>query len=171
MAVLPSSNPALEGVEVSEEHTGAAKQPEPLASSTRPVLQSHDMPEELAPLVLIAEDEEPIAEAVAWVVEELGYTPLIAHNGREALALTISRRPTLLITDWMMPLLDGVGLIRAVKQQAAQDGVSSIPIILMTAARLPAPAAAEADAVLPKPFEINELEALIQRFMSPPQPE
>lgn len=108
--------------------------------------------ESTAPLVLIADDEEPIAEAISWVVEELGYTALIARNGREALELTHARRPALLITDWMMPILDGVSLIRALKKQAAQEGLPMIPTILTTAARRAPPVAAEADAFLPKPY-------------------
>lgn len=74
-----------------------------------------------------------VAEAVDWIVEDGGYTPLIARNGQEALELTRTQRPALMITDWMMPVLDGVGLIRALKQQAAQDGLQPIPTILMTA--------------------------------------
>ena len=119
-------------------------------------------------MVLIAEDEEPIAVAVAWVVEDCGYTPLIARNGQEALELTHSQRPALVITDWMMPILDGVGLIRALKQQAALDGLHPIPTILMTAARRIPPQAAEADAFLPKPFEVDELAALLRRFLEAP---
>ena len=36
-------------------------------------------------LVLIAEDEEPIAELIAYVVRDAGYTPLVANHGRQAL--------------------------------------------------------------------------------------
>jgi CheY-like chemotaxis protein len=122
------------------------------------------------PVVLIAEDEEPIAEAVAWVVEDGGYTPLIARNGQEALDLIHARRPALVITDWMMPVLDGVSLIRALKQQAAQDGRQPIPTILMTAAHRVPPQAAEADAFLPKPFDVDDLAALLRRFLETPAP-
>ena len=140
----------LKGAAVTEEHAEAA--------------------ESTAPLVLIADDEEPIAEAISWVVEELGYTALIARNGREALELAHARRPALLITDWMMPILDGVSLIRALKKQAAQEGLPMIPTILTTAARRAPPVAAEADAFLPKPYELEELEALLRRFLDAPAP-
>ena len=58
-------------------------------------------------LVLIAEDEEPIAEVVATVVEDAGYTPRLAAHGREALELARAEQPALLITDLMMPHLSG----------------------------------------------------------------
>lgn len=170
---MPPAIPAhhsrcLEGTAVSEEHTAAAERTEPLSASTSPVPRSPDAPGVIVPLVMIAEDEEPIAEAVAWVVEGLGYTPQIARNGQEALDLIRARRPALLITDWMMPMMDGLKLIRALHQQAVQDGLPPIPTILMTAARQAPPAAAEADAFLPKPFEVDDLEALIRRFVESP---
>lgn len=169
LALLIHSTCGLEGTEVSEKHPRATGPSEPPRSgSPNPVPRSNDGSKAPSPLVLIAEDEEPIAEALAWIVEDCGYTPLIARNGQEALELTRTRRPALLITDWMMPLLDGVGLIRALKQQAAQDGLHPIPTILMTAARRVPPQAAEADAFLPKPFELEDLQALLRRFLEAP---
>ena len=167
--MLTDSSCSLEDIEVSEKHSGAAGSAEsPRSGSPSPVPHSLDRSVGTTPVVLIAEDEEPIAEAVAWVVEDCGYTPLIARNGQEALELTHSQRPALVITDWMMPILDGVGLIRALKQQAALDGRHPIPTILMTAARRIPPQAAEADAFLPKPFEVHELAALLRRFLEAP---
>lgn len=169
--MLTDASCSLEGTEVSEQHPEAAGPAEPPRSgSPDPPPRSPDREVGTAPVVVIAEDEEPIAEAVAWVVEDGGYTPLIARNGQEALELIHARRPALVITDWMMPVLDGVSLIRALKQQAAQDGLQPIPTILMTAARRVPPQAAEADAFLPKPFNIDDLAALLRRFLETPAP-
>lgn len=66
-----------------------------------------------APVVLIVDDEEPIAETAGWIVEAQGYLPLLAYNGQHALELARTRWPAVLITDWMMPQMDGVELIRA----------------------------------------------------------
>lgn len=169
--MLTDASCSLEGTEVSEQPPEAAGPAEPPRSgSSDPVPRTRDSTVGTAPVVVIAEDEEPIAEAVAWVVEDCGYTSLIAPNGQEALELIHARRPALLITDWMMPVLDGVSLIRALKQQAAQDGQHPIPTILMTAARRVPPQAAEADAFLPKPFAIDDLAALLRRFLETPAP-
>jgi CheY-like chemotaxis protein len=119
-------------------------------------------------LVLIAEDEEPIAEAIAMLVEDCGYTPLIANNGRQALELARRRRPALIITDLMMPYLNGDELIATLKSDAARDAHATPPIILLSAAGLRRMKVAGADVLLPKPFELNELETLLHRFLGTP---
>lgn len=119
-------------------------------------------------LVLIAEDEEPIAEAIAFLVEDNGYTPLIANNGRKALELARARHPALVITDLMMPYLDGDELISALRAEAAADNHMPPSTILLSAAGLRRMRAAGADAILPKPFELDDLEKLLHRFLGHP---
>ncbi len=119
-------------------------------------------------LVLIAEDEEPIAEAIAFLVQENGYTPLIASNGRQALELARQHHPALVITDLMMPYLDGDELISALRADAAQDQHAPPRTILLSAAGLRRMQNAGADAILPKPFELDDLERLMRRFLGQP---
>lgn len=126
-------------------------------------------------LVLIAEDEGPIAETVSYVVEDAGYMPLVAAHGRQALEFARAERPALLITDLMMPHLDGAALIAALRADAAAAGAQggaggrvALPTILMTAASLDRALAAGADVVLRKPFALAELEALLHRFLGLP---
>ena len=106
-------------------------------------------------VVLIAEDEEPVAETVAYVVEDAGYTPLVATHGQQAL----------LVTDLMLPYLSGADLIAALRAEAATCGQIPPPTILITAASLSQARAAGADVVLRKPFHLAELEALLHRFL------
>jgi CheY-like chemotaxis protein len=119
-------------------------------------------------LVLIAEDEEPIAEAIAFLVQDNGYTPLIASNGRQALELARQHHPALVITDLMMPYLDGDELISALRADAAQDQHAPPRTILLSAAGLRRMQNAGADAILPKPFELEDLEKLLRRFLGQP---
>jgi CheY-like chemotaxis protein len=116
-------------------------------------------------LILIAEDEEPIAEAMSFIVEDAGYTPLIATNGRQALELARANQLLLVITDLMMPYLDGTQLIKAIHADAELDGHAAPPILLMTAAGMKHAQEAGADAVMRKPFNIEELEAMIHRLV------
>jgi len=116
-------------------------------------------------VVLIAEDERAIASLVTEVVAQAGYTPLVATNGRQALDLAREQWPALVITDLMMPYLDGAALTAALRAEAATRGVAAPPIILMTAASLQYARAAGTDAVLRKPFNLAELEALLLRFL------
>ncbi len=86
-----------------------------------------------AVLVLLAEDEEPIAESIATVIRDLDATPIVAAHGREALALARQTAPALIITDLMMPLMDGAELIATLRAEAAEGGTRPPPDILMTA--------------------------------------
>lgn len=119
-------------------------------------------------LVLIAEDEEPIAELLAYLVADAGHTPLIAPHGRAALELARARRPALLIVDLMMPYLTGTDLIAALRADAAADGHVAPPAILVTGAGPRQALAAGADVVLYKPFEVVEIDALLRRFLDDP---
>lgn len=127
------------------------------------------MSEELAadvakqPVILIAEDEEPIALALSFIVEDAGYYPLVAMDGKEALALARSRHPALIITDLMMPRMSGQELIACLRGEAAED--RHTPIILLTAADRTLAAESGADAVLAKPFEITEVEWVLRHFL------
>lgn len=116
-------------------------------------------------LVLIAEDERSIAGFVAETVADAGYVPVVAANGREALERAQEQWPALVVTDLMMPQLDGAGLIQALRGLAAQSGGAMPPVILTTAASPSYAHEAGADAVLRKPFNLDDLEALLRRFL------
>ncbi len=111
-------------------------------------------------LVLIVEDEEPIATALSFIIEDAGYVPLIAMHGRQALDVLRDRYPALIITDLMMPYMNGAQLIQAVRAQHRD-----LPIVLMTAAGPRYSATAGADEVLPKPFNVDDIEALLHRYL------
>jgi DNA-binding response OmpR family regulator len=117
-------------------------------------------------IILIAEDEEPIAAILATVIEDLGYRPLIAVDGRHALELARITWPALVITDLMMPRLTGADLIVALHAEAATTGRTAVPVILITAVGLHHARNAGADAVLIKPFDLGDLEALITNLLS-----
>jgi two-component system chemotaxis response regulator CheY len=120
------------------------------------------------PLVLIVEDEEPLAETIAFIVREAGYMPLIALNGRQALELAHARKPALLIIDLMIPHLDGAAVLGALRAAAATSGEVVPPIILVTAANLVRARTVGADVILRKPFYLADLETLLRRFLGTP---
>jgi PAS domain S-box-containing protein len=79
--------------------------------------------------VLIVEDSPTQAEHLKYLLEEEGYVVMTATNGLQALAATRTRRPTIIISDIMMPEMDGYGLCEAIKS----DGkLKDIPVILVT---------------------------------------
>lgn len=118
-------------------------------------------------IVLIAEDEVPIAEVVASVVADAGYMPMVAPNGRQALELARRHHPALVITDWMMPHVTGADLIATLRAEEAASGRAAVPVILMTAASVARARAVQADAVLCKPFDLAQLDDLLRRFLRP----
>ena len=113
-------------------------------------------------IILIADDEEPIAQVIGLIVEDAGYHALLAHHGKEALRFYQQQRPALVITDLMMPQMSGQEFIAML--HAEYDGHVP-PIIVMTAANAPNPEAIGADEILHKPFEVETVEMLLRRFL------
>lgn len=119
-------------------------------------------------VVLIAEDEEPIAQALSMIVEDAGYTALTAINGKQALELARAQRPSLIITDLMMPLMSGAELIATLREDAKQNGRPAPVMVLMSAAGRSFTAPAGADAILAKPFDIRQIEIILAHFLGAP---
>jgi CheY-like chemotaxis protein len=119
-------------------------------------------------LVLIADDELPIADVLAATVADAGYQAIIATHGREALDLARKYCPALVISDLMMPYVSGKELIAALHADAAEQGRQAIPVILLTAASMAQAYAAGANAVLRKPFNLSDIDALLHRFLGSP---
>jgi CheY-like chemotaxis protein len=81
--------------------------------------------------VLVVEDEFAIADLLEAVLTDEGYSVVLAGDGRQGLdRLAEGPLPDLVISDYMMPVLDGIGLIRAMQASEAQRG---IPYIVMNA--------------------------------------
>ncbi|MGH9456908.1 MAG: PAS domain S-box protein, partial [Thermoanaerobaculia bacterium] len=79
--------------------------------------------------ILVAEDSPTQSAQLVHLLETRGYAVVAAKNGREALARFEERTPSLVITDVMMPEMDGFGLCRAIK--ATPEG-KSVPVVLLT---------------------------------------
>lgn len=79
--------------------------------------------------ILIVEDSTPVATVIQVALAREGYPVLMASDGLEGLKLAISERPRLIITDSVMPRMDGFGLLRALK---ANPMTSEIPVIMLT---------------------------------------
>jgi len=79
--------------------------------------------------ILIAEDSATQREKLKHLLEQHGHSVAAVPNGREALALIRRRRPSLVISDILMPELDGYGLCKAVKSDAK---LKDVPVMLVT---------------------------------------
>jgi CheY-like chemotaxis protein len=116
--------------------------------------------------VLIVDDEFGLADITADLLKEAGYDVALAINGKLGLASLASRHADIVLTDLMMPVMDGPEMIRRMR---ADPALAHIKTILMTALpeAVPAGDGAKHDAVLVKPFSITELLETIQRLLPP----
>lgn len=115
--------------------------------------------------ILVADDD---FEIPAYIARELGqnYRVDSAQNGKDALEKVLSGNYSLLISDIMMPEMDGIALLKAVK---ANPRTSDIPVILLTSQsevdnRLEG-LKKGADAFIAKPFDIDELRIVVNNLL------
>ena len=87
------------------------------------------MPELETSLILLVEDERALRKVMELVLQGEGYEVMTANNGREALTLLEQARPNLIISDYVMPEMDGAGLVRHVRSDAR---LADTPILLMS---------------------------------------
>ncbi len=106
--------------------------------------------------ILVVDDELGAIEVVATALEDEGYRVLSAANGRHGLEKLAEGPVDLAIIDFMMPLLDGTAMARAMKENTA---FREIPIIMMSAVAEPLVRERFADyaVFLRKPFRIAAL--------------
>ncbi len=117
-------------------------------------------------LILIADDDLGIRLSVSDYLEMAGYSVITADNGQQALDLLETYHPHLLVTDIMMPMMDGYELVKQVRQRPA---FRLLPLILLTER-----ASTEerirgyqlgCDFYLPKPFDIQELGVMVRNLL------
>lgn len=80
--------------------------------------------------ILVVDDHPLITQSVCDALEVEGYAPRPAFNGQQALEEVEREAPDLMILDVMMPLLDGLGVLKAVRSDPA---TREIPVIMLTA--------------------------------------
>lgn len=112
-------------------------------------------------LILIVDDEQSILTLLDEVLEDEGFVVQRAQNGQEALALALAEPPDLVVTDLMMPVMDGRALAQHLRHHPA---TATVPILLISAAYTARPAD-RFTAVLPKPFAVDALLAAIERLL------
>ncbi len=115
--------------------------------------------------ILIIDDEISIVEMLCAFFEEEGWQVMTASNGQEGLERLASVRPAVVVSDVMMPVLDGWELCRRMQ---ADPRYQSIPLVLMSAVRtMPDLLGCRYAALLSKPFGLDELLQTITRLLPP----
>jgi DNA-binding response OmpR family regulator len=112
----------------------------------------------MPPTILVADDEPTITHALSDLLEDEGYRVLRCFNGQQALDLIDGDAPDLVITDVMMPVVDGVTLTRSLR-----DRGNATPVVLMSAAY----AGVDIPGIrfAPKPFDLDEIVRIVGRVL------
>ncbi|MEB3336873.1 MAG: response regulator transcription factor [Leptolyngbyaceae bacterium] len=132
----------------------------------------------MAEQLLLVDDEPGLREAVQAYLEDSGFSVSAASNARDGWALLEQKQPDLVISDIMMPQVDGYQFL---KQLRDDPRFKSLPIVFLTARGMTKDRIqgynAGCDAYLPKPFDPDELVAIVKNLLerrivsAPPVPE
>ena len=115
------------------------------------------------PVILIADGDDEAREAMREVLtEENGWSVIEAQNGADALAMTLSKRPDVVVLDHRMPGMTGLEVAEALRKAGA-----ATPIVLLSLAKdaETVAGAGEIALLLGKPFGFDQLTATIARAL------
>jgi two-component system chemotaxis response regulator CheY len=117
---------------------------------------------------LIVDDFAPMREIIRKVLQETGYEHIQeASDGAAAFPLLLAQQFDLLITDWNMPKLPGIELLRAVR---AEPKLAALPVLMVTAEvkreQIIAATHAGVNGYIIKPFTAQALAAKVRKILS-----
>ncbi|WP_367304287.1 response regulator [Burkholderia multivorans] len=113
--------------------------------------------------ILVVDDDARILALLRVVLEEQGYRVLVASDGEAAVTVTSAEHPDLIVTDWMMPVLDGVAFCRQIRSNAV---TKCIPIVMLTAGTPPRQTEVLWDELLRKPAPVSRLVDVIRDLLN-----
>jgi DNA-binding response OmpR family regulator len=113
--------------------------------------------------ILLVEDTPDLAQIIRRELEAAGYAVLYAADGFAALQVYAQKVPDLVVLDWMLPKLDGLEVLRRIRQSSA------VPVLMLTARSEEADRVIGlelgADDYLSKPFSMRELVARVRAML------
>jgi CheY-like chemotaxis protein len=114
--------------------------------------------------ILIVDDDSRLLEALHATLTFADFEVVTGRDGEEGLALCRSEHPDLVVSDYLMPMLDGLALWAEIQ---ADPETSGTPFILMSSAP-PAVDKAQMHSVLKKPFEADTLMSAVAEAIQDP---
>lgn len=112
--------------------------------------------------VLIVDDEQSLLFLLQQIIEEQGHLVLLAENGQQALQTVEKENPELIITDVMMPVMDGYQLLAVVK---TRPNLKDTKVVLISAAPINRRFEPKPDAYLSKPYDLVTIEDLLLKLI------
>lgn len=118
-------------------------------------------------VVLVVEDDPRVRELLVDVLSDEGYDVIAAANGDEALTSITTIWPQLITLDLDLPGVSGAMILQTLR---GRDETRALPVVIVSAKQpIPSDVRNLAQAVIPKPFELEDLIATIKAFVVPPQ--
>jgi two-component system phosphate regulon response regulator PhoB len=115
--------------------------------------------------ILVVDDERTLVETIVELLTWDGHVVIAASDGVRALEVMATKKPDIVLLDFMMPLKDGIETLREIRRG---DATSSIPVIFMTAAPMSIPTdAPRYELLLVKPFSVEVLREAIRTVLGP----
>lgn len=121
-----------------------------------------------SPIVVVVDDDDMAGRVLATFLERLGCQAVAVHSAREARACLSRWHVDLLITDLAMPDCDGLELLQWVRQAHPQIRVAVVSGSVIAPSTLPVARLLGAVATLPKPFDLDQVRALVAPLFAPP---
>jgi len=116
--------------------------------------------------ILIVDDSAAIRKFVSLALKIKGYDIILAEDGMDALEALPSHQIDLLITDLNMPQIDGLSLIKNIRED---DEYKDLPIIILTSLTadryIEEGIKAGANSFLPKPFNIEKIQNEVSKYL------
>ena len=115
--------------------------------------------------ILLIDDEYALVESLTDLLEEEGYRVVSAANGKDGLARAVKENPDLIITDFMMPIADGLELVQGIR---ALPTFRTVPVVMMSASDMAGMLTnrrLKLSAFLSKPFQADELMSIVHKLI------
>lgn len=128
--------------------------------------------DQIAPRILVVEDDPSLGELLAYNLEAEGYMVERAERGEEAELKLLESPPDLVVLDWMLPGVSGIEICRRLR---AREETKALPVIMLTARSEEAERvrglSVGADDYVVKPFSVPELLARVRALLRRMSPE
>jgi two-component system chemotaxis response regulator CheY len=117
------------------------------------------------PSILVVDDDPDILQTLALCLSTEGYRILVASNGREALDVLEKEKPSVILLDLMMPVMDGWQFVAALEER----GKRNMPLLILSADRAVQGHAHKlrASGHLAKPFDLEDLLVKVAELVGP----
>jgi len=119
-------------------------------------------------LILVVDDEPDLLGLLVDQVSSLGYDVVAARDGTEGLRLAVDRQPDVILTDVIMPYMDGPEMLERLRSRPETRGIPVIALTALTDRRTRTRlGAAGVQGFLTKPYTIRELAERIREALPP----